>query len=68
MGYGYEITDLLNNLTQFSGSSEEREALKEEDLNEDFDDYKDEPAEEGQDWFEGVDDSDTTGEAVLESK
>lgn len=31
-----------------------------------FENYKDEPVEEGADWFAGVDDSDTTGEAVVE--
>jgi len=65
MGYGYEVIDLLNNLTQFSGSTDAKKAASAETDVSDWDSYKEEPAEEGQDWFEGVDDSDTTGEAVV---
>lgn len=66
MGYGYEIIDILNTFTKFSGATAAIEdASKETDVSK-FDEYKDEPIEEGVDIFAGVDDSDTTGEKVVD--
>lgn len=67
MGYGYEIIDALKVFTEFSGHTDAQKAAQGDPDAElaKFEDYKDEPAEEGQDWFAGVDDSDATGEAVL---
>jgi len=65
MGYGYEIIDALKVLTQFSGGSAAIEAASKETDADSFDTYKEEKIEEGQDIFAGVDDSDTTGEAIL---
>lgn len=63
MGYGYEVIDALNSITEFAGVTKEESGGDEEYA--DFFEYRDEPAEVGQDWFEGIDDSDTTGEAVI---